>query len=304
VLVRNLYISVDPYMRGRMSDRASYVPPFPLGEPLQGGCVGQVVQSNGGNVPVGDYVSGFNGWREYYVSDGSDLTRIDPKPAPLQSYLGVMGMPGLTAYVGLLDIGQPKEGETVFVSAAAGAVGSVVCQIAKIKGCQVVASAGTGEKVRWLREEAKVDAAFNYKKVDDLSAELARLCPNGIDIDFENVGGAHLQAALDRMNRFGRVVLCGMISQYNATEPLSGPGNLFLAVTRRLKLQGFIVSDHVDRRPQFLTDMSRWIREGRIRWNETILDGIENAPKAFVGLFQGENIGKMLVQVGPDPDSA
>jgi NADPH-dependent curcumin reductase CurA len=301
VLVRNLYLSVDPYMRGRMADRASYVPPFPLGEPLAGGCVGQVVQSNGGSLSVGEYASGFKGWREYYVSDGSDLTRIDPNLAPLRSYLGVMGMPGLTAYVGLLDIGQPKAGETVFVSAAAGAVGSVVCQIAKIHGCRVVGSVGSDEKVRWLREEAGIDAAFNYKTVDDLSAELARHCPDGIDIDFENVGGAHLEAALDRMNPFGRVVLCGMISQYNATGPLSGPGNLFLAVTRRLKLQGFIVSDHADRRPQFLADMSRWIGEGRIRWKETILEGVENAPKAFVGLFQGENLGKMLVQVGPDP---
>jgi NADPH-dependent curcumin reductase CurA len=303
VLVRNLYLSVDPYMRGRMADRASYVAPFPLGQPMEGGCVGQVVQSNGGSLPVGEYVSGFKGWREYYLSDSSDLTRIDPRLAPLQSYLGVMGMPGMTAYVGLLDIGQPKEGETVFVSAAAGAVGSVVCQIAKIKGCRVVASAGSDEKVRWLREEAGVDAAFNYKKVDDLSAELGRHCPNGVDIDFENVGGAHLEAALDRMNRSGRVVLCGMISQYNAPEP-SGPGNLFLAITRRLRLQGFIVSDHSDSRPQFLADMSRWMGEGRIQWKETILDGIENAPKAFAGLFQGENIGKMLVRVAPDTGSA
>ena len=304
LLVRNLYISVDPYMRGRMADRASYVDPFSIGRPLEGGCVGQVVQSNGGMLPVGEYVLGFKGWREYYVSDGSELTRIDPKLVPLQYYLGIMGMPGMTAYVGLLDIGQPKEGETVFVSAAAGAVGSVACQIAKIKGCRVVGSAGSDEKVRWLQEEAVVDAAFNYKKVDDFSAELARLCPNGIDIDFENVGGAHLEAALERMNRCGRVVLCGMISQYNATEPLSGPGNLFLAITRRLKLQGFIVSDHFDRRPQFLADMSRWIAEDRIQWKETILDCIENAPRAFVGLFQGENFGKMLVRVGPDPGSS
>jgi NADPH-dependent curcumin reductase CurA len=304
MLVRNLYLSVDPYMRGRMADRSSYVSSFPLGETLEGGCVGQVVQSYGGKFPVGEYVSGFKGWREYYLSDGSDLTGIDPKLAPLPSYLGVMGMPGMTAYVGLLDIGQPREGETVFVSAAAGAVGSVVCQIAKIHGCRVVGSAGSDEKVRWLHDVAGIDAAFNYKNVADLPAELARHCPDGVDIDFENVGGGHLEAALGRMNQFGRVVLCGMISQYNATEPLSGPGNLFLAITRRLKLQGFIVSDHSDRRPQFLTDMSRWIGEGRIRWKETILEGIENAPKAFVGLFQGENIGKMLVHLGPDPQSA
>lgn len=301
VLVRNLYLSVDPYMRGRMRDGSSYIGSFAIGQPLEGGCAGQVVQSNGGTFQAGDYVLGFKGWREYYVSDGSELTRIDPELAPVQSYLGIMGMPGMTAYVGLLDIGQPKEGETVFVSAAAGAVGSVACQIAKIKGCRVVGSAGSDEKVRWLQDEAGIDTAFNYKDVPDLAAELARLCPDGIDVDFENVGGAHLEAALDRMNQFGRVVLCGMISQYNATEPRSGPGNLFLAITRRLKLQGFIVSDHPDRRSQFQTDMSRWIAEGRIRWKETVLDGIENTPKAFIGLFHGDNFGKMLVRVGPDP---
>jgi len=301
VLVRNLYMSVDPYMRGRMRDRSSYVGSFSIGQPLEGGCVGQVIQSNGGMLPAGDYVLGFKGWREYYVSDGTDLTRIDPKLALLPSYLGIMGMPGMTAYVGLLDIGQPKEGDTVFVSAAAGAVGSVACQIAKIKGCRVVGSAGSDEKVRWLQEEAGIDAAFNYKNVQDLSAELGRLCPDGSDIDFENVGGAHLEAALGHMNSYGRVVLRGMISQYNAAGPVSGPGNLFLAITRRLKLQGYIVSDHPDRRPQFEADMSRWISEGRIHWKETILEGIDNAPKAFIGLFQGENFGKMLVRVGPDP---
>jgi NADPH-dependent curcumin reductase CurA len=300
VLVRNIYMSVDPYMRGRMFDRESYVPPFQLGKPLEGGCVGQVVKSKG-ELQVGDYVLGMLGWRECYVSDGAGLTKIDPNVAPIQTYLGTLGMPGLTAYVGLLDIGQPKEGETVFVSAASGAVGSVVCQIAKIKGCRVVGSAGSDEKMAWLVDEAGANAAFNYKKVDSLAAELGWHCPQGVDIYFENVGGEHLEAALARMNTFGRIVLCGMISQYNLTAPPRGPSNMIFAVGKRLTLKGFIISDHLDRLPQFYADMGKWIAEGRIKWKETIIDGIENAPKAFIGLFKGENFGKMLVRIGPDP---
>jgi NADPH-dependent curcumin reductase CurA len=301
VLVRNIYISVDPYMRGRMVDRKSYAPSFQMGQPLTGGCVGQVVQSRSDALQVGDHVLGMQGWREYYASDGSNLMKIDSTIAPIQSYLGAVGMPGMTAYVGLMDIGQLKEGETVFVSAASGAVGSIVCQIAKIKGCRVVGSAGSDEKVHWLLEAARVDAAFNYKEVQDLTAELGRYCPDGIDIYFENVGGQHLEAALTHMNNYGRVVLCGMISQYNVTEPQPGPTNLALSIGRRLTLKGFIVSDHYDRLPQFHSDMSRWIAEGRITWKETIVEGIENAPKAFIGLFKGDNFGKMLVRIGPAP---
>ena len=296
VLVRNLYMSVDPYMRGRMLDQPSYVQPFQVGEPLDGGCVGEVVQSNGGTLQVGEHVLGRMGWREYYVSDGTDLTRIDTNLAPPQAYLGALGMPGLTAYVGLLDIGHPQAGDTVFVSAAAGAVGSVVCQIAKIQGCRVVGSAGSAAKVHWLQEVAGVDAAFNYKEVDSLSAELAKHCPNGIDVYFENVGGAHLDAALEHMNPRGRIVLCGMISQYNASAP-SGPSNLRLAVRKRLTLQGFIVSDHLDRQAQFYADMAAWMAAGKMHWQETIVDGIENAPRAFIGLFSGDNTGKMLVRL-------
>ncbi len=296
VLVRNLYMSVDPYMRGRMLDQPSYVQPFQVGQPLDGGCVGQVVQSQGGKWQVGDYVLGRKGWREYYVSDGAELTKIDPNLAPVQTYLGTLGMPGLTAYVGLLDIGRPKAGETVFVSAAAGAVGTVVCQIAKLQGCRVVGSAGAPDKVAWLREVAGIDAAFNYKDVGSLTAELGKHCPNGIDVYFENVGGAHLEAALDHMNSFGRMALCGMISHYNETTPSSGPHNLRLAVRKRLTLRGFIVSDHLDRQAQFYNDMSMWIAAGKIKWQETIIAGIENAPKAFIGLFKGDNVGKMLVR--------
>jgi NADPH-dependent curcumin reductase CurA len=299
VLVRNLYMSVDPYMRGRMIAQPSYVEPFALGQPLEGGCVGQVVQSQGGEFRVGDHVLGRKGWREYYVSDGADLTKIDPALAPLQAYLGILGMPGLTAYVGLLDIGRPEAGNTVFVSAAAGAVGSVVCQIAKLKGCRVVGSAGSAAKVHWLRDAAGIDGAFNYKTVDSLTDELGKHCPHGVDVYFENVGGAHLEAALEHMNMRGRIVLCGMISQYNESAPSAGPGNLRLAVRKRLTLRGFIVSDHVDRQSQFYADMRAWIADGKIKWEETVVNGIENAPKAFLGLFAGENMGKMLVRLGP-----
>ncbi len=301
VLVRNIYMSVDPYMRGRMIDRPSYVPPFQLGEPLSGGCVGQVVASRNAAFQVGDYVLGTQGWQEYFVSAGAELIKIDPGLAPIQAYLGALGMTGMTAYIGLLDIGQPKEGETVFVSAASGAVGAVVSQIAKIKGCRVVGSAGSKEKVSWLTNEAGLDAVLNYKEAEDLIAEVGRHCPRGIDIYFENVGGKHLEAALEHMNLCGRMVMCGMISQYNATRPQAGPRNLFYVTTKRLKIQGFIVSDHLDRRAQFLTDMSQWIRQGRIKWKETIAEGIETAPRAFIGLFGGENFGKMLVKIGPTP---
>jgi NADPH-dependent curcumin reductase CurA len=299
VLVCNLYMSVDPYMRGRMYDQASYVEPFQIGQPLNGGCVGQVVQSKTESFQVGDYVSSRQGWREYFVSDGTDLTKIDATQVPIQAYLGTVGMPGLTAYVGLLDIGKPKVGDTVFVSAAAGAVGTVVCQIAKIKGCRVVGSAGSAEKVRWLQEVAGVDAALNYKQVASLTDEVGRLCPNGIDIYFENVGGAHLEAAIEHMNLYGRIALCGMISQYNTSAP--GPSNLRFAVRKRLTMTGFIVSDHADRLPQFHADMGQWIAAGRIKWEETIFEGIEKAPQAFIGLFSGENMGKMLVRLHADP---
>jgi len=297
LLVRNLYMSVDPYMRGRMVDRKSYAPPFQIGEPLEGGCVGRVVASNGGPFEVGDHVVGMQGWREYYLSDGKRLAKIDPDAAPLQAYLSVLGMTGFTAYVGLLHVGRPKEGETLFVSAASGAVGAVVCQIGKIKGCRVVGSAGSDEKVGWLLKEAKIDAAFNYKKSSDLVRELGKHCPGGIDVYFENVGGKHLEAALEHMNPFGRIALCGLISQYNATEPVPGPANFVQAVLKRLTLQGFIVGDHFDRATQFRNDMGKWIAEGKIKWKETVADGLENAPRAFIGLFEGKNFGKMLVRL-------
>jgi NADPH-dependent curcumin reductase CurA len=303
-LVRNVWMSVDPYMRGRMRESKSYIPSFQLNKPLEGACVGQVVESKNRQFKDGDYLLSNFGWREYWLSsDGTGIRKIDAKIAPIKSYLGVLGMTGLTAYVGLLKIGElnGNHGDnTVFVSAAAGAVGSVACQIAKIKGYHVIGSAGSEEKVKWLLDEAGIDNAFNYKE-DNISSELRKFSPNGLDIYFDNVGGKHLETAIDNMKIFGRIVLCGMISQYNLTtyQP-SGPSNLFLAITKRLKLQGFIVMDHYDMLNEFITNMSQWISLGKMKWKETVFEGLENAPKSFISLFKGENIGKMLVRIGPD----
>ena len=297
LLVKNLYMSVDPYMRGRMMDRKSYLPPFQIGHPLEGGSVGEVVESKNDRFKPGDIVLNMLGWREYFVSNGKGLTRIDPDNAPTQAFLGTLGMTGLTAYSGLLEVGKPSEGETVFVSAASGAVGAIVSQIAKIKGCFVVGSAGSDEKVAWLKEEAGVDEAFNYKTADNLFKTVAQLCPDGIDVYFENVGGKHLEAALEFMNPQGRLVMCGMISQYNATTPPAGPSNLGHVVAKQLTMQGFLVGNYFDKMPQFQADMGKWIAEGRIKWKETILEGIDKAPEAFMGLFSGNNFGKMIVKL-------
>ncbi len=297
-LVRNRWMSVDPYMRGRMREGKSYVPPFQLGEPLQGGCVGEVVASNHSDFQVGDYVLGqWAGWREYWVSDGQGVSIIDTTAAPPQAYLGVLGLTGMTAYVGLIVVAQLKAGETVFVSAASGAVGSIVCQIAKQRGCRVIGSAGSDTKVQWLKSVAGVDAALNYRKIENLSAKLAELCPQGIDVYFENVGGEHLEAAIDNMNNFGRVAACGMISTYNDTEPQPGPRNLFKVIAKRLRIEGFIVRDHLDIQQQFWQEMSDWIRAGAVKWEETVTDGLENAPEAFINLFHSKKLGKALVRL-------
>ncbi len=296
VLIRNAYISVDPYMRARMNDAKSYVPPFALDEPLTGGAAGQVVASRNGRVEEGSWVVHNLGWRELALSDGKGLLAIDHTIAPVSTALGVLGMPGLTAYVGLLDVGRAKEGETVFVSGAAGAVGSAVGQIAKQKGCRVIGSAGSPEKVAWLHELG-FDEAFDYREVPAREA-----LKDGIDLYFDNVGGPTLEAALAALRLRGRVVTCGGISQYNATEPQAGPRNLFLIVTKRLRMEGFIISDHNDRMSAFLAEVAPWVRDGRVRYRETVVDGLENAPAAFIGLLAGENIGKMLVRVGPEDD--
>lgn len=300
ILVRNSYMSVDPYMRGRMTDRASYVDGFKLGEVLSGGAVGQVVESKNDRFKPGDYVSHFGGWREWYLTSGADCQKIDPSLAPLSAWLGTFGMPGLTAYAGLIDVGQLKDGERVFVSAASGAVGAVVCQIAKNKGCYVVGSAGSDDKCQWLKDVARCDAVINYKTCGDLTAAVRKAFPEGIDVYFENVGGEHLDAALANMRLHGRIPVCGMISQYNDTTPPPGPRNIIMTVPLRLTIKGFIVSDHANLMPNFVADMGKWAKDGKMKWHETIVDGVDKAPDAFIGLFKGANFGKMVVRVGPD----
>jgi NADPH-dependent curcumin reductase CurA len=295
VLVRNQWMSVDPYMRGRMYDRASYVPPFQLGQALQGGAVGSVVKSNDARFKPGDLVESMNGWREAYVAPASALNKLAPGVPP-QAYLGVLGMPGMTAYSGFHRIGEPKPGETVFVSGAAGAVGSAVCQIAKLRGCSVVASAGTDAKLAWLRSVG-VDEVVNYKK-GNLLENVRAAAPKGVDIYFDNVGGEHLEVAIEVARPFARFIECGMISIYNNTEPAPGPRNMAYIVGKRIKMQGFIVTDFMDMREQFYAEMGQWVREGKIKWEETVENGIENAPKAFLNLFSGANTGKMLVKLG------
>ena len=299
ILVRNAFVSVDPYMRGRMNDARSYVPPFALGEPMRGGAVGQVVASRSDRWPEGSWVQHDLGWREAAVLDGRGVRAVDPAVGPVSTSLGVLGMTGFTAYVGLDDIGDVRSGETVFVSGAAGAVGSVAVQLARVRGATVVASAGRPEKVAWLRELG-VDAAFDYREQATKEA-LRELSPDGIDVYFDNVGGETLEAAIGALRLRGRIVACGSISRYNATEALPGPRNLFMVVTKRLRMQGFIVSDHADRFPAFLAEVGPLVADGTIRYRETIVDGIERAPEAFIGMLDGANVGKMLVRVGPSP---
>ncbi|MES1198509.1 MAG: NADP-dependent oxidoreductase [Pseudomonadota bacterium] len=295
-LVRNLWMSVDPYMRGRMYDRPSYVPPFPLGAALQGGAIGRVEVSNDPALKPGDLVESFNGWRDVFIAPAGSLQKLPTENIPPQAYLGVLGMTGLTAYGGFHRIGEPKAGDTVFVSGAAGAVGATVCQIAKIRGCTVIASAGTDAKTEWLKSVG-VDEVVNYKTCGDLLASVRAAAPKGIDIYFDNVGGAHLEVAMEVARPFARFIECGMISAYNDTEPTPGPRNMTYIVGKRLKLQGFIVFDYFDMRPQFLADMTQWVKDGRVKWEETVENGIENAPHAFLKLFSGANTGKMLVKL-------
>ena len=299
VLVRNAFVSVDPYMRGRMNDVRSYVPPFALGEPLTGGTVGQVVASRHDACPEGTWVLHDLGWREAAVLDGGRVRAVDPSAAPISTSLGVLGMPGLTAFVGVEDIGVVREGETMLVSGAAGAVGSLACQLARRRGARVIGSAGSAEKRAWL-EELGVDATFDYHETSPRDA-LRELAPDGIDVYFDNVGGATLEAAIGAMRLHGRIVACGSIAGYNATEPPPGPRNMFMVVTKRLRIQGFIIRDHADRWGAFLAEVAPLVADGMIGYRETIVDGIERAPEAFVALFRGDNVGKMLVRVGPEP---
>ncbi|AUG77089.1 NADP-dependent oxidoreductase [Kitasatospora sp. MMS16-BH015] len=297
ILVRNAYLSVDPYMRGRMNDVKSYVPPFQLGKVMDGGAVGYVVASQTEGIEVGDAVLHGLGWREYATLDAAHVVKVDPKLAPLSYYLGVLGMPGLTAYAGLLSVGAFKAGDTVFVSGAAGAVGSLVGQIAKLKGAaRVIGSAGSAEKVAKLVEGYGFDAAFNYKDAP-VREQLAAAAPEGIDLYFDNVGGDHLEAAIGALNLRGRAVLCGAIAQYNDTTAPAGPRNLALAIGKRLRLEGMLVGDHSALQPQFVAEVGGWLQDGSLRYDETVVEGVEHAFEAFIGLLRGDNTGKMVVSL-------
>jgi NADPH-dependent curcumin reductase CurA len=297
LVVRNLFMSVDPYMRGRMSDAKSYSEPFKVGEVMDGGAVGEVVQSDVDGFAVGDVVLHFKGWRDYAVLDPKQAVKIDPDAAPISTYLGVLGMPGLTAYAGLLRVGEFKEGDVVFVSGAAGAVGQVVGQLAKLKGAKrVIGSAGSADKVKYLTEELGFDAAFNYKDGPVLD-QLRAAAPDGIDVYFDNVGGEHLEAAIATLNAHGRIPVCGMISSYNATEATPAPRNLIQVIAKRLTIKGLLVGDHYDMRPQFVSDVAPLVASGKLRYAETVVDGLEHAALAFLGMMRGENTGKMLVKI-------
>ncbi|MEW2377785.1 NADP-dependent oxidoreductase [Micromonospora sp. NPDC047812] len=296
IVVRNRYVSVDPYMRGRMNDVKSYMPPFALDAPLDGGAVGEVVASEAEGVQPGDTVLHGLGWREYALLDARAARKVDPDLAPVTAYLSVLGMTGLTAYAGLLEVAGMKPGETVFVSAAAGAVGSLVGQIAKLRGAaHVVGSAGSAAKVERLRALG-FDAAFDYHE-GPVRDSLKAAAPDGVDVYFDNVGGDHLEAAISAMKVHGRAAICGMIAQYNDTEPPAAPRNLALLIGKRLTLRGFLVGDHNHLRDEFVREMAGWLRDGKVSYDETVVDGIENAPEAFLGLLRGENLGKMLVRV-------
>lgn len=297
LLVRTLYVSVDPYMRGRMNDAKSYVAPFQIDEPMAGGAVGQVVESLNASFQVGDIVSGTFHWALYSVSDGRGIHKVDPALGPMTTSLGVLGMPGLTAYFGLLDIGKPKAGETVVVSGAAGAVGMTVGQIAKIYGCRVVGIAGSDEKLRMLTEEMGFDAGVNYKTTPSLYNAIRDACPDGVDVYFDNVGGDVTDAVLPNLNDNARIPLCGQISLYNLDKMDVGPRNLSYVLIHRALIKGFIVSDYARQFSEAFPKLGEWVQSGQLKYRETVVKGFENIPNAFLGLFRGENIGKQLVKV-------
>ncbi|WP_164102412.1 NADP-dependent oxidoreductase [Candidatus Laterigemmans baculatus] len=304
MLLRTIYLSLDPYMRGRMNAGESYAPPLEIGQVMEGGAVGEVVESKLRGFAAGDIVIAPLGWQEYAISDGSGVEKFDPKLGPISYGLGVLGMPGLTAYTGLLTIGQPRPAETLVVAAASGAVGSVVGQIARIKGCRVIGIAGGAEKCRFVKEELGFDDCLDHR-AEGLEERLREVCPTGIDVYFENVGGAVFDAVLPLLNRFARIPVCGLIAHYNATGLPEGPDRLPLLMhailSKRLAFRGFIVSDFADQTPQFRADVSGWLQEGRIKYREDITDGLENAPGELIGLLRGENFGKKIIRVGHDP---
>lgn len=297
VLITNKWISVDPYMRARMTERKNYKPPFQLDKPMEGAAIGKVVESNSSRFIKDDIVISNFGWRDNFIANENEIKKIKPIETPLQAYLGPLGMNGHTAYVGLFKIGKLKKHQTILVSAAGGSVGSTVCQIAKIYGCKVVAATGSDEKVKWLTSDIGVDHAFNYKKVDNLVLHLKSLCPEGYDLYFDNVGGNFLESAIYRMKNYGRVVICGRISQMNATSPGEGLKNMAHVLVKRLTIKGFLIFDHENDSENFENDMKNWVLSKQIKFKETIIEGIENSPQAFIDLLNGKNIGKMLVKI-------
>ena len=299
VLVRGIYLSLDPYMRGRMSSARSYAKPVELGAVMEGRVVGEVARSRDPGFREGDYVLGGYGWQLYSVVPTLGLIKLDPHDAPLSTALGVLGMPGLTAFVGLSEIGRPQRGETVVVSAASGAVGAVVGQLAKRAGARAVGIAGGADKCRFVERELDFDACIDHRS-GDLGAALDRACPNGIDVYWENVGGAVQQAVFPRLNDFGRMVMCGMVSEYNDAEPRPAP-NLMAAVRKRLKIQGFIISDQWQRFGEYRAMAAPLVRSGELKYREDIVEGLDRAPDAFIGLLQGRNFGKLLVKLSGDP---
>ena len=297
VLVANKWISVDPYMRARMTERKNYKPPFEIGKPMEGTAIGEIIESKSNNFKKGDFVLSEFGWRDNFIANSDSLKKINPINVPIQTYLGPLGFTGHTAYIGLFRIAKIKQNQTILVSSAAGSVGSTVCQIAKILGCKVIASTGSDEKVEWLKKEIGVDHAFNYKKIDNLVLHFKDICPEGFDIYFDNVGGDFLEAAIFRMKNFGRIVICGRISQMNATSPGEGLKNMAHVLVKRLTIKGFLIFDHYDDYKDFENDMSNWVVNKKIKWRETIVEGIENSPQAFLDLLNGKNIGKMIVKI-------
>jgi len=297
VLIRSRFLSLDPYMRPRMTELRSYTPPFELDKPLTGGSVGEVVESKNPRFAKGDTVMGMLNWATHTLHDGKGLRKIDPAIAPLQAHLGVLGMPAFTAWYGITHICKPKAGETAFVSAATGAVGQVAGQLAKLAGARVVGCAGDEEKCQWAVREAGYDACFNHKTERDVGAVLDKLCPQGIDSDFENVGGKIFHAVFARLNNFGRLAFCGAISEYQDAEPMAGPAKMFTIVQRRLTIQGFIVSDHAALMSDFVAEVGGLVKAGKLKSRETVVDGLAKAPQAFMGLLKGENFGKLVVKV-------
>ena len=296
-LARVEFLSLDPYMRGRMSAGKSYAAPVEIGDTMTGGAVARVIESKHPGFAVGEFVVGQFDWQQYATSDGAGVMKVDPAIAPISTALGVLGMPGLTAYFGLLDVGRPQSGETVVVSAASGAVGAVVGQIARLKGCRVVGIAGSEEKCAYIRDELHFDAAINYKTTPDLSQALAEACPRGVDVYFDNVGGEILDAVLRTINSRARIVICGMISEYNLEKPPVGPRPGRYLLVHRARMEGFLIFDYYHRYGEGLKSLAEWVHGGQIKYREDIVEGLENAPRAFLGLLQGKNFGKLLIRV-------